>query len=340
MNEIKGAYQLSIHPGQINVWYESFIKRHKFLDGMFNKDELAAEKKLIPKNLTDNLHHGKISKTASKKIHKAISYLTHIVPKKRYFSPTGLNSRSFLLNFITLTLSSTQIHSDNEIKSSLLEPFLQQLRQKWHCTSYIWRAEKQKNGNIHFHIITDRFIPWNELRNVWNNIQERRGYITRYRDSMLAYHKEGFKVREDLTPEWSVKAQYKAWKEGLHSDWFNPNSTDVHKICYLIYVASYLAKYVTKQEQSEDITGRLWGCSYNLTNLEGGKGYAEGSIDEELRLLESTEKCKVYDGTYFYCIFFDPKKLYSGLYPLLVSLLLEFIQHRFVEYCPPGLFSA
>ena len=34
--------------------------------------------------------------------------------------------------------------------------------------SYIWVAEVQKNGNIHFHILVDRFIPVKWLVKVWN----------------------------------------------------------------------------------------------------------------------------------------------------------------------------
>ena len=34
--------------------------------------------------------------------------------------------------------------------------------------SYIWVAEVQKNGNIHFHMLVDRFIPVKWLVKVWN----------------------------------------------------------------------------------------------------------------------------------------------------------------------------
>jgi hypothetical protein len=34
--------------------------------------------------------------------------------------------------------------------------------------SYIWVAEVQQNGNIHFHILVDRFMPVKWLVNIWN----------------------------------------------------------------------------------------------------------------------------------------------------------------------------
>ncbi|GAH86291.1 unnamed protein product, partial [marine sediment metagenome] len=57
---------------------------------------------------------------------------------------------------------------------------------------YVWRAEKQENGNIHFHFIVDNFIPWNELRNTWNRIQQNLGYISRFSEAQRLKHINGF----------------------------------------------------------------------------------------------------------------------------------------------------
>lgn len=48
------------------------------------------------------------------------------------------------LKFVTLTLASDQIHSDNMIKEELLNQFLTELRQDYDLKNYLWKAEKQK----------------------------------------------------------------------------------------------------------------------------------------------------------------------------------------------------
>ena len=55
------------------------------------------------------------------------------------------------MKFITLTLSDVQAHTDDSIKEHMLQPFLYWLQRYYNC-SYVWKAETQINGNIHFHI--------------------------------------------------------------------------------------------------------------------------------------------------------------------------------------------
>lgn len=335
MNEINGYYSLALHPSQINIWYSSMLPRRPSINSMFDPEELASGKKLIPKNLQSNYHKGKISELAAKKIQKAISYMVYLTPAQYNIHPYYDRNERFYLNFITLTLSSEQIHSDNEIKSLLLEPFLNTMRQKWQVTHYVWRAEKQENGSLHFHIVTNRFIPWNELRNSWNACQQKLGYITRYRDNQKAWHREGFKYRPELSKNWDKAAQYKSYKDGLLHDWNNPNSTDVHSLRFIKNVASYFVKYLTKQEQSANIEGRLWGCSYNLSNLEGVRTFDEGSISDETAALLKQPGVKLYTGEYFMIIYFPKFKLIAIFCPQLYSMWVEYMIKSQPVYYPP-----
>jgi len=337
MNEINGYYAMSIHPTSLNVYYQSLSPRKHPLDDLFDPEELEAGRKLMPKQFKDNLHHGKISKVARRKITRSIDYMVAVVPHKKNIHPYYDRSSEFQLNFITLTLSSEQIHSDNEIKTNILEPFLNTCRQKWKIVSYLWRAEKQENGNIHFHLITDHFIPWNELRNVWNKHQERHGYITRYRDNQTAWHRDGFRYRPDLEKSWPKAKQLQAYQDGIRHDWHNPNSTDVHALRFINNVKAYAAKYIIKDDQSSEVKGRLWGCSSNLVDLRGGVAFAEGSVSDELSKLMNESGTRTYKADYFSIIYFDLKRLYSGEFPELLSIYQEFIFKRFPQYRQPTL---
>lgn len=337
MNEINGFYCVAVHPTHINGWYQSFKPRSTPLADLFTAEELAAGRKLMPKQFRDNSHHGVISTIARRKISRAVDYLTHIVPRKTYFHPGNGRKGDFFLNFITLTLSSEQIHSDNEIKSHLLEPFLNSCRQKWKVISYIWRAEKQENGNIHFHLITDRFIPWNELRNCWNMHQQKLGYITRYRDNQVAWHRDGFRFRPELSKTMSRARQIHAYKEGLTNQWSNPNSTDVHGLRKINDARAYLTKYITKSDPTDIVQGRLWGCSSNLVRIRGAEIFADGSASDEIRKLIDDPRCRFYKGDYFFVITFNNKLLYCGAFPIIQEELEIFIRGHFPEYRPPAL---
>lgn len=337
MNDVRGFYNCSIHPGNINVWYEPLTKSGRHYKPETDSDEIDEINSHIPTQFKDNYHHGLISPVAKKKITRAIDYLVYLSPKKKFSHPYYDRSRPFILNFITLTLSSEQIHSDNEIKSCILEPFLNTCRQKWKITHYVWRAEKQKNGSIHFHIIANRFIPWNELRNCWNLHQQKLGYVTRYRDNQIAWHREGFKYRPELEKSWPRSKQLQAYKDGILHDWNNPNSTDVHSLRFISDVRSYFVKYITKTAQSENITGRLWGCSYNLTDIKGARSFCEGSVSDEINTLVNTPGVTKFTGEYYTALYFDSKILYSGSFPELCSFFEQFLTDTFPDYRPPSL---
>lgn len=141
------------------------------------------------------------------------------------------------LTFITLTLPSKQAHSDNELKRNALTHFITRIKNLG-VRHYFWRAEAQKNGNIHFHIIADKYLDWSLVRSIWNGILENYGYID----------------------EFEAKNGHR-----------NPNSTDIHSLKKVKNVVDYILKYLTKSQLEEGyrtINGRIWGCSDGLRSTE------------------------------------------------------------------------
>ncbi|MCF6184303.1 MAG: hypothetical protein L3J56_06700 [Bacteroidales bacterium] len=163
----------------------------------------------------------------------------------------------FKLTFITLTLSAKQVHSDKEITRTLLGSFLDSLRRKWKVDQYIWKAEKQENGNIHYHILTNKFIHWEEIREVWNRIQNKDGfnYVDKYSSKMQKFFKNGFKKFPG--DKRSEATQRKAYEVNKKTNWTNPNSTDIHALYKVKNVAAYIAKYVSKPVTKTSRTQRI-----------------------------------------------------------------------------------
>lgn len=198
---------------------------------------------LSSNNLKHNKHNGYLSAASQKNLRAKINL---------YLLACGWATNSNLLhsskpansiNIVTLTLSSKQIHDDKIITRDLLNNFLQKLRNNHKIINYIWKAEKQKNGNIHYHILINKYIYWSTIRKYWNECQETKGYITRF------------------------KAKYG------HT---NPNSTDIHSCRGVKSVAAYICKYMSKDARytmkgdvkvytEKGIDGRIWACSSSLS---------------------------------------------------------------------------
>lgn len=335
MEELRGYYEYTLHPGRLNVFY-THIQRHRhYIPDPFPFDDLPGELQNKPKNLRNNYHKGRLSPTAMKKVNKAIDYMLFISSPKKL--PGKFRGKEFMfkLNMLTVTLSSEQLHCDTEIQNEVLQPFLNKLRQKWHVKNYIWRAEKQGNGDIHYHIITDKFLPWFDIRQDWNNCQERLGYVSRYRAHMKEFHKYGFRYRPELSRKWNYKQQLKAYYEGVKNDWYTPNSTDIHCLIHVSNLKAYFKKYMTKSGQSSGLTCRLWGCSYSLSNLEGARGFAEGSTEDEIDKLMKDPRVNVYKSEYYTVLIFDPKILHILNCTNLLTDFHQYLMTKFPEYFPP-----
>jgi hypothetical protein len=154
--------------------------------------------------------NGHLSSQAKKRLKLAIEYFLHL--NKPTTGKSGNSGRHFnkMITFITLTLPSKQIHTDNEIKKECLNQLLIEMARYHKVTQYVWRAEYQKNGNIHFHILANSFIIWKEVRNRWNRIINKLGYVDRYREEQKNFHAGGFKLRPELIKTWSAEKQKKA----------------------------------------------------------------------------------------------------------------------------------
>jgi hypothetical protein len=192
-----------------------------------------------------------------------------IARTKRVYDIESKKSFKFKVNFITLTLASSQVHSDKDIKTQIFVPFMELLSKGYNMKYYVWRAERQENGNIHFHLVSDKYLPWSDLRNKWNKAQNKLGYLDRF------YMKHGH---------------------------YDANSTDVHSAYDMDSVGGYISKYFSKNEKIEEIGGRFYSCSHGLSQyksytiddfhlkFESLKTY----LTDDLKIKINTEYCSLF----------------------------------------------
>jgi len=242
-------------------------------------------------NLKTTSHNGKMSVKAKIRIENAINWMLATVPRKRFFSKRHNKHFYFKVNFITLTLASKQMHDDNTIKKELLNQFLTEIRQQFKVKKYLWRAEPQRNGNIHFHILTDQYIHYKEIQTKWNRIQDKLGYVKRYT---------------------------------AQSGKIDPPSTEVKSIKHVKNLAKYLSKYCTKENKERPIQGKQWGLSQNLSKFQRAVTIPCIAMVDELRELRNVffQHYKQYD--YCCCLYVHVNKWKKVIKGLLYNEFLDY----------------
>lgn len=198
------------------------------------------------------VYQGEMSKGARKRLQAACELMYAISTRKYYNHPLTGKRLSFRIGLLTLTLAAPQqTITDRQIKKELLEPMIRKLR-KWGLKNYVWKAEYQKNGNLHFHIFVDCYMDITDTRNIWNRLQAKFHFINNFRS-----------------------------KHG-HTD---PNSTDIKPVQtekkMIVYMLKYMMKPTKKAEQMElgqerelkDL-GKCWDCSKALKTPNDSADFA------------------------------------------------------------------
>lgn len=147
-------------------------------------------------NLTRGSFRGFISKNSGCTIRQRLeAWIKSVYTNRKHYSGQYKPKHSHI-TFITLTLPSKQIHSDNEIKRSVLMPFIQQIKRTNGVEQYFWAAEPQENSNLHFHLLVDRWIDKKILADRWNVATNHLGYLDRYIEATGSVNPPSTKINE------------------------------------------------------------------------------------------------------------------------------------------------
>lgn len=137
------------------------------------------------------------------------------------------------LSFVTLTFLNKV---SDEQAVNLLRKFVDNAKKRSDDFQYVWIAERQtKNdvfeGNVHFHMITNKYWKINKWWNYWIDLQEKNG----------------------------IKPRDKDYKPSSAFDVKQLNSNNIRSI------ASYVTKYVTKNQ--DKFKCQVWNCSRRVSEL-------------------------------------------------------------------------
>lgn len=252
----------------------------------------------VKKNLQNEKLTGKISKNTQRFIRQKLDIFINSCCAAYYNNITDSSAKKRLPIFVTLTLSDTQRHTDNEIKRNMLDQFLHWAKYNYDVKYTFWRAEAQKNNNIHFHLILDSFIPFREIQQAWNSIQENNGYLKAY----------------------ETKTGHK-----------NAPSTHVKSVTSVNNFVDYVIKYATKDENHRPIKGRVWGMSDTLRKISSLTVELDEKIWSEIQVLQSKKAVKEFHKDYASVYFVKKGILGNPDTTYTHDLLIEFYKEMFVK---------
>lgn len=304
-------------------------------------------------NFADNFHDCQMSASAVKTIKKAVNVILYLsrqahyqaARKKRFSACTTKRNAELqreaahevndkhLCTFLTLTLPAKQTHTDVELTKYCINPFLSYARKYFGVKHYIWKKELQKNGNLHYHLVTDRYIDAFSLRRAWNRLLNRGrvdgvknpfDYVDRYKKHMQNLFASGF-VDSDvlISLDKSAKVLERVADEIKQQENNNITLSDVQKEQIKIRVKTQELenmRRVYNAEMQKDASQR-W-TNPNSTDISAIKTpkavssyvakYIAKDIDDDDELNEYLQEVKHYKDMIFFCLNDIKKKRENG----------------------------
>lgn len=159
----------------------------------------------------------------------AIGYLW-LRTRKRQVQLADGRLINFRQGFLTLTLPGVATADHKAIKRKVLDPFFTYARNVLGLRDYVWTAELQDRGEIHFHVLVNQFLDKGRIRKAWNEACARSGIV----------------AMSEANEQPSTEI------EGVKS--YNGSK-------------AYAAKYLGKALKSGAIIGRIWSGSHSVTGF-------------------------------------------------------------------------
>ncbi|MBT0550815.1 rolling circle replication-associated protein [Riemerella anatipestifer] len=212
--------------------------------------------------------------------------------------------RNKILNFFTLNASKKfcafytitfPFGIDDDIAYKLLNTWLTRCRKECGLKSYLWVAERQKNGTLHFHLITNNYMKIgtvNEFMKTALSNAKNKGEISCRKNIIQKYN--GVDVDNLYYPK---------KRKGKPKRLSGANA--MNKLAF------YLTKYVTKNDTKSN---RLpWHCSRDISALFVSINYQDISTHEIANLIsDNPEAVLTFNEEYFtyHYFLFKPSEFY------------------------------
>ena len=305
--------KFSIQPNKL-VSYSEVLRPVKNEDGSSNL--------YLPRGgggVKKSFHNFRISDNAYRNLKNKINWLYYLAKARYKKTYNGKEITNFKMCFLTLTLPSKQVHPTSFITKNIFNQFLTEIRQRTQMQNYVWRLEFQKNGNAHYHLVTDNYLDFFFARKIWNRILSNYGYVQPYTEKFKGLSLAQYNTLVNTLGKTDFSVIAKRYAKGCQEKWKNPNSVDVKSVTSGKAISFYISKYFGKNEEeavnhnpldNEDNSKsmRLWFCTRSLSKLKSISDYCEAVPYDIFQMVKSVSDYKERFFDYCTVIYFELKK--------------------------------
>lgn len=315
----------SIEPNKIStfnkVFYRSEPPEMAKTHHDFKTNRTVKMKSTDESNTIKRAFHGfEISENAYRTLKRKINWLNYLAKPRKVTTYSGKTIYNFKCAFLTFTLPAAQLESTKDFTNKYFNQLLTELRTRLKMDNYVWRLEFQKNGNVHYHLVTDTYADYFFVLKMWNRILSKGHYIDDFHARFSGLSLSDYRNKVDPDHKQDFKHIAKRYAKGCKENWCQPPSVDVQAVTSQKAISSYLSKYFAKSadgnpiknendnaENSENL--RLWFCSRSLSKLKTVTDFCEAVDFCAATIVEGIDKVKKVVFRYATVFYFEISQL-------------------------------
>jgi len=124
----------------------------------------------------ENTRKETLSKKSQSRIKNYVNLLLATSIEKEIYSRKENKRFKYKIGFATVTIPPDFVLPDKEIHRTIFKPFIRVLQDKYQLAEYIWKAETQDNGKLHYHITVNQWLHWYIINREWRKQIQKHGY--------------------------------------------------------------------------------------------------------------------------------------------------------------------
>ena len=266
-------------------------------------------------------YSGGMSMGSRKRLSKAVTIMSQAIKPGWIHNPVTKQMQYHKFSFITLTVASSKNITARQAYDSLLSHFLDWMTrtvgsENPAAKTYIWKAELQKRGQIHYHITTPAFIHWRDIRTTWNNLQRKAGLLDDHAKEYGNFDPNGTDVHDTRHVKNSDRYMLKELAKTVSAVQLAAMADmKAKKNAGALSEEEYHAELEKIKAEKWATIGKVWGCSEDLA---GVNYFTIGETWDHIRKMEQwvlEGRARRVDDEFFsiiYCDDVDPPDLLNG----------------------------
>lgn len=225
-------------------------------------------------------YSGVMTGHARKRLTCALDILIQRNPPKRVENTITKQMFDFRLNFITLTVPNHKYISASKGYDILLSKWIRYMRDKYDVREYVWKAELQQNGQPHWHICSNEFIPWPVIRWKWNQLMRNERLLDSYAKAHGHFNAPSTEIK---AVESIVDMQKYLSKELCKSTFLKVQNGDPVLNCYWDKKNSWYQGDMYEEINPDCVTAVRWDNNLECIDYPApGMKLVEAAIDGKL----------------------------------------------------------